>query len=99
MRLLQNTQTRPVLGVGFGPDGRTLVAGGSGGFDVWDVAASAHTFVATAESSILWAFVLDPLGRWLYFSGNRGSILYEGVCELTTSVLLGHGHRKERLSQ
>src|SRR5262249_22650178 len=38
MRVLQNRRrTRPVVGVAFGPDGRTLVAGGSGGFDIWDL--------------------------------------------------------------
>jgi WD40 repeat protein len=75
MRLLQNTQTRPVIGVGFGPDGKTLVAGGSGGFDVWDLPAG-HTFVAVPESRDVFAFALDPLGRWFYFSE------YQGGCSL-----------------
>jgi WD40 repeat protein len=72
MRSLQNTQTRPIPGMGFGPDGRKLVAGGSGGFDVWDLSSGSRTFVATLESRFIFVFVLDPLGRWLYFSEGRG---------------------------
>jgi hypothetical protein len=34
VRILQNTSARPVAGVSFGPGGWTLVAGGSGGYDV-----------------------------------------------------------------
>ncbi|HKB38669.1 MAG TPA: WD40 repeat domain-containing protein, partial [Gemmataceae bacterium] len=71
MRILQNTRERLVLGVGFGPDGRTLVAGGSGGFDVWDLPASKHRFVGAQDSGAVFAFVVDQLGRWLYFSEHR----------------------------
>jgi len=71
VRILQNTRERLVLGVGFGPDGRTLVAGGSGGFDVWDLPASKHRFVSAQDSGTIFAFVVDPQGRWLYFSEHR----------------------------
>jgi hypothetical protein len=70
MRLLQNTLPQTVVGLGFGPDGRTLVAGGSGGFDVWNLSAGSHAFVTAQKlDRHPCAFVLDPLERWLYISG------------------------------
>jgi WD40 repeat protein len=78
MRLLQNTDVRPVVGVGFGPQSGTLVAGGSGGFDVWDLSAGTRKFVPTYQSRFIFAFVPDPLGRWLYFcAGIDGGYLYD----------------------
>lgn len=35
MHILQNTQSRVVAGLSFGADGQTVVAGGSGGYDIW----------------------------------------------------------------
>jgi hypothetical protein len=92
MRLLQNTQTRPVVGVGFGPDGRTLAAGGSGGFDVWDLAAGSHTFVAVPARRYIWAFVMDPLGRWLYFSGGGGGCALYDLASGQARLFPGHDH-------
>src|SRR4051812_33683035 len=62
VRVLQNTQARPVAGVSFGPGGRTLVAGGSGGYDVWDLATGAHAFAPSHAAKDLYGCVYDPLG-------------------------------------
>ncbi|MCI0742789.1 MAG: WD40 repeat domain-containing protein [Gemmataceae bacterium] len=72
MRYLRNTMARPVGGVSFGPKDLTLVAGGSGGFDIWDLANSTHTFVPSHAVKNLYGCVYDPLGRWVYVSDYRG---------------------------
>jgi WD40 repeat protein len=72
VRLLRNTQAKSVSGVSFGPEGMTLVAGGSGGFDVWDLAASSHAFIPSHAVKYLYGCVYDPLGRWVYISDYRG---------------------------
>jgi WD40 repeat protein len=72
MLILQNTVTRAVAGVCFGPDGRTLIAGGSGGFDVWDLTTSQHTFTRGPSAAYLWIFHVDPTGQRLYVSDNVG---------------------------
>lgn len=68
MRILQNTAQRQVHGVTFGSDGNTLVAGGSGGFDIWNLLNGNHDYVEYRVTEYLWAFELDPLERWLYIS-------------------------------
>src|SRR4051812_12336834 len=79
MRILQNTRkTWPVVGVAFGPGGGSLVAGGSGGFDVWALAAGTHRFINSHETQTVWAFALDPGGRRLFYSDWRGGFrLYD----------------------
>lgn len=72
MRLLQNTIARPVAGVSFGPGGRTLVAGGSGGYDLWDLASGARSFVPSHGVRYLNGCVWDPFGRWVYVSDYLG---------------------------
>jgi WD40 repeat protein len=72
VRLLRNTKARAVGGVSFGPGGMTLVAGGSGGFDVWDLTTSSRTFVPSHAVSYLYGCVYDPLGRWVYVSDYLG---------------------------
>ena len=72
MRVLQNKAARPVTGVSFGPDGRTLVAGGSGGYNVWDLATSGSTFIGSHAVPYLFGCACDRLGRWLYVSDYRG---------------------------
>src|SRR5262249_56609771 len=72
VRLFRNTMARPVGGVSFGPGGLTLVAGGSGGFDIWELATSTHTFVASHAVKYLYGCVHDPLGRWVYLSDYLG---------------------------
>lgn len=72
MRLLQNTKARSVGGVSFGPGGRTLVAGGSGGYDVWDLTTASHTFIPSHNVKYLYGCVYDPLGRWVYVSDSLG---------------------------
>jgi WD40 repeat protein len=56
----------------FGPGGRTLVAGGSGGYDVWDLVSSTHTFLPTHNTKYLYGCIYDPLGRWVYVSDYVG---------------------------
>lgn len=72
VRLLHNTATRPVAGVSFGSGGRNLVAGGSGGYDVWDVADWSHTFIASHVVKYVFGCVCDPAGRWIYVSDVLG---------------------------
>lgn len=72
MRILQNTQSRPVGGVSFGFGGRILVAGGSGGYNIWDLTTSSHTLNLSQEVKYLYGCVCDPLGRWVYVSDYRG---------------------------
>lgn len=71
MRVLQNTQTRRVGGVSFGP-GSALVAGGSGGYDLWDLTTASHTFIPSHTVPYLFGCVYDPLSRWVYVSDYRG---------------------------
>jgi WD40 repeat protein len=68
---LQNTIARPIAGVSFGPKG-SLVAGGSGGYDVWDLAASTHTFIPSHAVKYYYGCVCDPLGRWIYVADSLG---------------------------
>jgi WD40 repeat protein len=72
VRLLQNTAIRPVTAVSFGSGGRALVAGGSGGYDVWDVADWSHTFIASHAVKYHFGCVCDPAGRWVYVSDSLG---------------------------
>jgi len=72
VRLLRNRNARPVGGVSFGPGGLTLIAGGSGGFDVWELATSSRTFVPSHAVKYLYGCVNDPLGRWVYISDYLG---------------------------
>jgi WD40 repeat protein len=72
VRLLRNTKARPVGGVSFGPGARALVAGGSGGYDVWDLATASHTFLPSHSVKYLFGCVYDPLGRWVYVSDYLG---------------------------
>lgn len=71
MRFLQNTVARPVSGVSFGSENTTLVAGGSGGFDVWNLAASSNTFIESHSVKYLFGYICDPLDRWIYVSDYR----------------------------
>jgi hypothetical protein len=59
VRLLQNSVTRPVGGVSFGPGGDTLVAGGSGAYDVWDLTDSSHSFISSHAVQYLFGCVQD----------------------------------------
>jgi WD40 repeat protein len=73
MRLLQNTHAKPVPGVAFGPDGKTLVAGGCGGIEFWSLADDTHRTVGCNKTNEVDLFALDPLGRWLYISKPASS--------------------------
>ena len=83
MRVLQNTRTRFVGGTSFGPGGRTIVAGGSGGYDVWDLASSSRRFFSSHAVRYLYGCVYDPLGRWVYVSDYLGGfrLLRPDGCE------------------
>jgi WD40 repeat protein len=72
VRVLQNTQARQIGGLSFGPGGRTLVAGGSGGYDIWNLATASHAFIASHAVKYLYGCVYDPLGRWFYVSDYLG---------------------------
>jgi WD40 repeat protein len=72
VRLLQNTLARPVAGVSFAREGETLVAGGSGCYDVWNMTASSRSFIPSHAVKYLYGCVCDPLGRWVYVSDYLG---------------------------
>src|SRR5262249_29449288 len=76
-KVLQNTVARMVAGLSFAP-GPRLVAGGSGGFDVWDLASEGRAHVPTSDARYLWACACDPLGRWFYAADSTlGCRLYD----------------------
>ncbi len=73
MRVLQNASNKPVVGVAFSANGRTLYAGGDGGFQVWPLARKAESrVVACAAGKRLYAFEPDPAGQYLYLASQRG---------------------------
>jgi WD40 repeat protein len=77
VRVLQSTGTRSVDALQFGREGRTLFAAWRDGFDVWNLDAEGHEFVPWEKTNTLFAFVLDPLDRWLYISGGKGGLIHE----------------------
>jgi WD40 repeat protein len=68
MRLLQSQYRQRMTGIGFAANGRLLVAGGVGGYETWDLAANTSSHFAVGDTNHVFAFVVDPLGRWLYYS-------------------------------
>jgi WD40 repeat protein len=66
MRVLQNKMPYPVGAVAFGA-GR-LVAGGSGGIDVWDLANGGSAHHHAYATPAVWGCAVDPEGRWFYYS-------------------------------
>jgi WD40 repeat protein len=79
MRVLQNAPERAVLGVAFGADSRTLAAGGGSGFSVWSLLNDYCRPVPFHATKTLYAFDLDPLGRWLYISDPWGGCSLYGL--------------------
>lgn len=72
MQVLQNTSVKAVVGVAFGANGRTLYAGGNGGFQVWPLRRKAATrVIAGPAATELYGFEPDPAGQYLYLSGSR----------------------------
>ncbi|HZZ80589.1 MAG TPA: WD40 repeat domain-containing protein [Gemmataceae bacterium] len=84
MQILRNTVTRPVTGVAFGGRDRILVAGGSGGFDVRNLASETKTFISSHAVKYLFGCACDPAGRRMYVSdylqGFRIVELASGAC-------------------
>src|SRR5262245_26436231 len=70
MRVLKGKRTRPVTSVALTPDGRTLVAAGELGFEVPDLTVGTSTQVVVERIRRVFAVVLDPLGRFLYYSAS-----------------------------
>ncbi len=75
MIVLQNTVRRPIGGLSFAPDGR-LVAGGSGGFDIWNLATRSATHHKSHAEKYLFGLAADPLGRWVYVSDSLGGFRF-----------------------
>src|SRR5262245_18356034 len=94
VRLLRNTTARPVGGVSFGPHGLTLVAGGSGGFDVWDLATSSHAFVPSHAVKYLYGCVYDPRGRWIYVADYIGGFRILSVDRLVAQPAPGSPYER-----
>lgn len=82
MRILQSERTKPVTRVGITLDGRTLVAGGDGGFDVHDLGTGAVTSFEVPRATDVFDLALDPVGRWLYFASLGGGGCW--ICDLRT---------------
>lgn len=71
MRILQNAVDRDVTALLFAPGGK-LVAGGSGGFGVWDLLTGASTSVPlpSLKTSYPYCWAADPRGEWFYYSSH-----------------------------
>lgn len=70
MRVFQNESDKPVVGVAFAPDGRTLYAGGYGGFQAWPLRGRGKPRVVEHRGGKrCYAFEADPDGAHLYLSG------------------------------
>jgi WD40 repeat protein len=85
---------RPVSGVSFGADSLQLVAGGSGGYDVWDWAASKGTFRPSHNTADLFGLRCDPLGRWIYVSDYRGGFRILPLDEQNAPLAPGSPHER-----
>lgn len=72
LRILQNTVARSVGGVSFLPGNRRLVAGGSGGYDAWDLTTASPKHIKSHAVKYLYGCACDPLGRWVYVSDYLG---------------------------
>jgi WD40 repeat protein len=72
VKILQNTVARAVYHVAFGPDGRKLVTGGSGGLDIWDLTTDDHIHIPSPDvTNYICVCECDPLGRWFYVSDSK----------------------------
>jgi WD40 repeat protein len=72
MRVLQNTSVKPVIGVAFGAAGRTLFAGGYGGFQAWPLKGkAATTTVEHRGGKHIYAFEPDAAGKYLFLAHPR----------------------------
>lgn len=70
MRLLQSKYRQPMTGTGLAAEGRLLVSGGKLGYETWDTVTSESAHFSVGDAHHIFAFVVDPVGRWLYFSGS-----------------------------
>src|SRR5215469_6981830 len=93
MRLLRNTKTRPISGVSFGPDGLTLVAGGSGGFDLWNLKSSSRKYFPSHSVQYLYGCVYHPFGRWVYLADYIGGFRFLSLDGKTRTVP-GSSHQR-----
>jgi WD40 repeat protein len=71
MQILRNTMARPVVGVSFGP-GQSLIAGGSGGYDFWDLTSASREFLPSHAVKYLYGCTLDPRGGCAYVTDYIG---------------------------
>lgn len=68
--VLQNTMARAVAGLSFAADGQTLIAGGSGGYDLWHLQTASHLYIPSHAVKRLWGCRYDPMGRWIYVTDS-----------------------------
>jgi hypothetical protein len=72
MRVFQNASGRPVAGVAFAPNGRTLYAGGDGGFQAWPLRGTgAPRVIDGPAGKLLYGFEADPGGKYVYAANQR----------------------------
>jgi hypothetical protein len=81
MKVLTTKVARAVYRLSFGPNGQKLIAGGSGGFDIWDLATGRHAHAPSPDvTNYITACECDPLGRWFYVSDStRGGRMISWV--------------------
>jgi WD40 repeat protein len=78
MRVFQNASDKTVVGVAFTPNGRTLYAGGYGGFQVWPLRGKGEPqAVEHPGGKTLYGFEPDATGKHLFVSNpNSGFRAY-----------------------
>jgi WD40 repeat protein len=77
MKILQNKVARAVYRLSFGHGGRTLVTGGSGGLDVWDLTTEDHRHIPSPDvTNYVCVCECDPLGRWFYVADSFLTRMY-----------------------
>ncbi len=89
MLRFKNTVARAVTGVTFTPDGR-FIAGGSGGFDVWQLDGVRKWYLEQPAVRRMLAFHADPWGRWFYHSTARSGLQLFALDTFRPSRLPGH---------
>jgi WD40 repeat protein len=92
MRLLQSKYSQPLIGIGFDAEGQRLVAGGTKGYESWLIATDQSSFVPVKGTNHIFAFVVDPKGRWLYYSASGLGCQIHSLTDASIQMLPGLDH-------
>lgn len=100
MLILQNAKPQPILGVSFAATGKSLIVGGSGGFEIWKLsnaskqpAASAYK-VESHTVPYIFRLALEPKARWAYVADYRGGFRILGWGKRKTKPPPGSPHAR-----